>query len=35
VLKVRHGIIEEIGIVNKRITGTRRARRRFLHTFGF
>jgi hypothetical protein len=33
VLKVRHGIIEEIGIADKRLTASRRAARRFLRTF--
>ena len=35
VLKVRHGIIEEVGIADKGLTGSLRARRRFLHTFGY
>jgi hypothetical protein len=33
VLKVRHGIIEEIGIADKRLTRGRRAGRRFLREF--
>ncbi len=33
VLKVRHGVIEEVGIADKRLTGTRRADRWFLGTF--
>lgn len=33
VLKVRHSIIEEIGIVNSQLTATRRAARRFLARF--
>jgi len=34
VLKVRHGIIEEIGIADKRLTNSRRAALRFLDSFG-
>ncbi len=30
VLKVRHGVIEEVGIANRRLTGSYRAARRFL-----
>ncbi len=33
VLKVRHGIVEEIGIVNRQLTSSRRAARRFLTGF--
>jgi hypothetical protein len=33
VLKVRHGIIEEIGIADKRLTGSYRQTRRFLKAF--
>lgn len=33
VLKVRHGIIEEIGIADKRLTSGRRAAMRFLNSF--
>lgn len=33
VLKVRHGVIKEVGIADKRLTGGRRAERRFLTTF--
>ena len=33
VLKVRHGVIEEIGIANPRLTGTRRAALKFLNSF--
>jgi len=33
VLKVRHGVIEEVGIANARLTRTRRAARRFLESF--
>jgi hypothetical protein len=33
VLKVRHGIIEEIGIANKQLTTNRRSARRFLASF--
>jgi hypothetical protein len=32
-LKVRHGLIEEVGITNKRLTASRRATRRFLTSF--
>ncbi len=34
VLKVRHGVIEEIGIANKQLTANRRAADRFLSSFG-
>jgi len=34
VLKVRHGIIEEIGIADKQLTNNRRADSRFLRSFG-
>ena len=33
VLKVRHGVIEEVGIANARLTRTRRAALRFLESF--
>jgi hypothetical protein len=33
VLKVRHGLIEEIGIVDKRLTQPRRAASTFLNSF--
>jgi fibronectin-binding autotransporter adhesin len=33
VLKVRHGVVQEIGLVNKRLTGTRRAQSRLLIGF--
>ena len=33
VLKVRHGIVEEIGIANPRLTATRRAALRFMKSF--
>lgn len=33
VLKVRHGIIQEIGIANKRLTATRTAQTRLLISF--
>ena len=33
VLKVRHGVIEEIGIADKRLTGSRARARRFLSSF--
>jgi hypothetical protein len=33
VLKVRHGVIQEIGITDKRLTGSVRADRKFLRTF--
>lgn len=33
VLKVRHGIIEEIGVADRRLTANRRAARRFLARF--
>jgi hypothetical protein len=33
VLKVRHGVIQEIGIADKRLTGSIRLSRRFLRTF--
>ncbi len=33
VLKVRHGVIEEIGLASKQLTGSRRAARRFLRSF--
>jgi hypothetical protein len=33
VLKVRHGVIEEIGIANRRLTDSRGAGRRFLTSF--
>lgn len=33
VLKVRHGVVEEIGIANRRLTGTRAAARRFFTGF--
>jgi hypothetical protein len=32
-LKVRHGLVEEIGITNKRLTTGRRTTRRFLTSF--
>jgi hypothetical protein len=34
VLKVRHGVIEEIGVANRRLTDSSRADRRFLTSFG-
>lgn len=34
VLKVRHGVIEEIGIANRQLTDSSRADRRFLTSFG-
>jgi hypothetical protein len=34
VLKVRHGVIEEIGIADRALTSNRRADRRFLSSFG-
>ncbi len=33
VLKVRHGVVEEIGIGDRRLTRTRQADRRFLRSF--
>ncbi len=33
VLKVRHGIIEEVGITNERLTATRAAQTRLLTSF--
>jgi len=33
VLKVRHGIVEEIGIADRRLTRNRAAARRFLTSF--
>ena len=33
VLKVRHGIIQEVGIANKRLTSGRKAQLRFLTSF--
>ncbi len=33
VLKVRHGIVEEVGIANRRLTAGRRSARRFLASF--
>jgi hypothetical protein len=33
VLKVRHGLVEEIGIANAALTKTRRAQRSFLNSF--
>jgi hypothetical protein len=33
VLKVRHGIVEELGIADRRLTASRRADRRFLNSF--
>jgi hypothetical protein len=33
VLKVRHGVIEEVGIANRRLTASRVAARRFLKSF--
>jgi hypothetical protein len=33
VLKVRHGVIEEIGIADKRLTGSRRGGLRFFEGF--
>lgn len=33
VLKVRHGVIEEVGIANKQLTQNRPAARRFLSSF--
>ncbi|MDQ6835496.1 MAG: hypothetical protein M3016_04845, partial [Actinomycetota bacterium] len=34
-LKVRHGVIQEIGVADKRLTASVGADRRFLRTFGF
>jgi hypothetical protein len=33
VLKVRHGVVQEVGLVNKRLTGTRRSQSRLLSSF--
>jgi hypothetical protein len=33
VLKVQHGVIEEIGVATRRLTGSRAAARRFLTSF--
>jgi hypothetical protein len=33
-MKVRQGIVEELGIGNWRLTGTRKAARQFMTSFG-